>query len=185
MKTLLSFTALLLLTGAAGHAQSRANQAPDIMTLDQVPRSQAGSVSQRVATTDITVTYSRPVARGRTLFGALVPYSQVWNPGANDATAVSFSRDVTVNGRRLPAGKYSLWASPGPETWTFIFSRAADVFHTPYPGEAEDALRLELKAETGPRMEVLTFSFPEVEGKTAVLRLHWGTVMVSMTIVVP
>lgn len=150
-----------------------------------IPFSQHGTVSQRVGYTTITIDYNRPVARGRTLFGALVPYQQVWNPGANDATAVSFSRDVTVNGRRLPAGKYSLWAIPGPEAWTFIFSRAADVFHTPYPGEAEDALRLQLQPAAGPHMEVLNFSFPEVEGKTAVLRLHWGTVMVSMTIVVP
>src|SRR3954470_24608271 len=82
----------------------------DIIPLDQVSKSQAAAVSQRVANTDITITYSRPVARNRTLFGALVPYNETWNPGADQATAVTFSRDVHVNGEPLPAGKYSLWA---------------------------------------------------------------------------
>jgi hypothetical protein len=158
---------------------------PPIMALADVPRSQPGSVSQRVANTDITVTYSRPVARGRTLFGELVPYGEPWNPGANDATAATFSRDVRVNGQPLAAGSYSIWVIPRPDDWTVIFSRAADVFHTPYPGESEDALRLQVTPQAGPHAEVLTFSFPLVEGKDAVLQLQWGTVAVPLAIAVP
>src|SRR5262249_4709747 len=60
----------------------------EIIPLDRVGKSQAAAVSQRIANTEITVTYSRPVARGRDLFGALVPYDQVWNPGADQATAI-------------------------------------------------------------------------------------------------
>jgi hypothetical protein len=157
----------------------------DIIPLDEVSRSQAAAVSQRIANTEITITYSRPVARGRELFGALVPYDQVWNPGADQATALAVTRDIQVNDRPLPAGKYSLWAIPRAAMWTLIFSRASDVYHTPYPGEDEDALRLDVGPESGPHMEGLAFYFPTVEGKDAVLRLHWGTVMVPLSIRVP
>ena len=160
-------------------------QSAEIIPLDQVAKSQAATVSQRVANTDITITYSRPVARGRVLFGALVPYNDVWNPGADQATAIAFSRDTQINAARLAAGKYSLWVIPRPDSWTVIFSKAADVYHTPYPGEAQDALRLDVKPEPGPHMETLTFYFPNVEGKDATLRLHWGETMVPLSIRVP
>ena len=156
-----------------------------IIPLEQVSKSQAAVVSQHIANTEITITYSRPVARGRQLFGALVPYGQVWNPGADQATAMAVTRNVQVNKQPLQAGKYSLWAIPRQESWTIIFSRAAEVYHTPYPGEGQDALRLEVRPEQGPHMEVLCFYFPVVEGKDAVLRLHWGNVMVPLAITVP
>ncbi|MBI1873172.1 MAG: DUF2911 domain-containing protein [Acidobacteria bacterium] len=157
----------------------------EIIPADEVRKSQAAAVSQRIANTEITVTYSRPVARGRELFGALVPYDTVWNPGADQATAIDFTRDVQINNQPLKTGKYSLWAIPRRESWTMIFSRAADVYHTPYPGEQQDALRLEVRPEQGLHMETLAFYFPIVEGKDAVLRLHWGTVMVPLAIRVP
>ncbi len=156
-----------------------------IIPLDQVRKSQAAAVSQRVANTEITVTYSRPVARGRDLFGALVPYDVVWNPGADQATAIAVTRDVRVNGHDMAAGKYSLWAIPRADRWTMIFSRAADVYHTPYPGENQDAFRLDVQPQRGAHMEALSFYFPEVEGKQTTLRLHWGDVMVPLTFDVP
>jgi hypothetical protein len=169
------------LMGVVVRAQGRT---PDI-PLSDVRRSQQGMVQQRVANTDIAVTYSRPVARGRELFGALVPYGRVWHPGADQATAVSFSRDVVVNGQALAAGQYSIWTIPTAGTWTFIFSHAADVFHTPYPGEARDAMRLTVTPEATSHTEVLTFDFPVVDGKDTVLRLRWGTTAVSLAISVP
>lgn len=156
-----------------------------IIRIEDVRKSQAAAVSQRIANTDVTILYSRPVARGRELFGALVPYEQVWNPGADQATTIAFSRDVHVNDHPLAAGKYSLWAIPRQGAWTLIFSRAADVYHTPYPGETHDALRLDVQPETGPHMEALMFYFPAVEGKDTALRLHWGAVIVPLSIRVP
>jgi hypothetical protein len=111
-----------------------------------------------------------------------VPYGEIWNPGADQATAIAFSRHVQVTGRPLPAGKYSVWAIPGADQWTLIFSKAADVFHTPYPGEQHDTLRIALTPEAATHMETLAFYFPVVEGKDAVLRLHWGDVMVPMAL---
>jgi len=82
----------------------------------------------------------------------------------------------------LPKGKYSLWTIPGENAWTFIFSKESDVFHTSYPGQQNDALRLEVKPETGAHMETLSYYFPVVDGKDATLRFHWGTVIVPLAI---
>ena len=145
-------------------------------------RSQHGSVTQVVGETRIEIAYSRPLARGRELFGTLVPWGRVWNPGADTATQVTFSTDVRINGQPLSAGTYSLWAIPRPETWTVIFSRAAPVWHTPYPGPERDVLRLEVRTTTGAHMETLAYYFPVVEGRRATLHLHWGTTVVPLEI---
>ena len=175
----------LLLLSLWGATQAGPAWSPAIIPLDQVSKSQAAVVSQHIANTEITITYSRPVARGRELFGQLVPYDEVWDPGADQATAVALTRDVEINTHPLKAGKYSLWAIPRRDRWTIIFSRAADVYHVPYPGEKEDALRFNVQPEQGAHMETLVFYFPVVEGKDAVLRLHWGTVIVPLAITVP
>jgi Protein of unknown function (DUF2911) len=147
------------------------------------PFSQRGSVSQSVAFTTITVTYGRPVARGRALFGQLVPWDSVWHPGADSATRVAFDHDVLVEGHKLAAGEYSLWIVPrerGP--WTVIFSRAAHVFHKPYPGSADDALRVDVATEAASHVETLAIEFPLVLRDDAVMRVHWGTVGVPVRI---
>jgi hypothetical protein len=148
---------------------------------EQPRRSQPATVMQMIGTTRVEITYSRPVARGRTLFGALVPWGRIWNPGADTATAISVSAPVLVNGARLPAGAYSLWASPSETEWTFIFSRAHPVWHVPYRG-GQEALRVRAVPERGAHMETLAFYFPVVDGLTAVLHLHWGEVVVPLRI---
>jgi Protein of unknown function (DUF2911) len=164
-------TLLALLTLAGGRAPAQS-----------IPRSQHGSVSQRVGLTDITISYNRPVARGRTLFGELVPWRRVWHPGADSATTVTFSRDVRVEGHDLQAGSYTLWAIPDSAQWTVIFSRAVHVYHTPYPGESRDVLRVAATPEPGSHMEVLAYYFPIVGPDSAVLRLHWGSTIVPLHI---
>jgi Protein of unknown function (DUF2911) len=144
-------------------------------------RSQRAAVMQMIGTTEVEVTYSRPVARGRTLFGALVPWGRIWNPGADTATAITVSAPVRINGGELPAGSYSIWATPGETEWTFIFSRAHPVWHVPYRG-GQDALRVTTVPESGAHMETLAFYFPVVDGLTATLRLHWGEVVVPLRI---
>ncbi|HYT82135.1 MAG TPA: DUF2911 domain-containing protein [Gemmatimonadales bacterium] len=150
----------------------------------RIPASQHGSVTQRVGYTDIAVSYNRPVARGRRLFGELVRWGRVWHPGADSATTIGFSRDVTIAGHAIAAGRYTLWTIPEepPKPWTLILSRGVDVWHTDYPGEALDALRITVAPEQGAHMEVLAFYFPIVAPDSAVLRLHWGTTLVPITI---
>ena len=152
--------------------------------LQQVPRSQHGSVTQRVGSTDISISYNRPVARGRELFGGIVRWGRVWHPGADSATTISFSRDVSIEGHDLAAGRYTLWTIPAesPQPWTVIFSRALGVWHTPYPGESSDVLRVTVPSEQGAHMEVLAYYFPVVTPDSAQLRLHWGTTIVPVWI---
>ena len=128
---------------------------------------------------------NRPVARGRELFGGIVAYGEIWNPGANDATKINISRPIRINGSSLEAGAYSIWAIPDPNEWTVIFSRAADVYHTPYPGEEHDALRLMVAPRQGDHMETLAFYFATVEKKGTELRLHWGQTVIPFHITVP
>jgi uncharacterized Zn-binding protein involved in type VI secretion len=151
----------------------------------QAPRpSQHGSVSQQVANTTITIEYNRPVARGRTLFGSLVPYGRVWCPGADSCTTIQVSTDVKINGQALARGTYSLWAEPQPDRWTVIFNSAQPVFHTRYPAD-QDVLRVQVAPRQGSQMETLAFYFPVVDANHAELVLHWGTVVVPLSIDVP
>ena len=150
------------------------------------PFSQRGSVTQSVAFTTITVTYGRPVARGRVLFGQLVPWDSIWHPGADSATRVSFDHDVVIEGRTLKAAEYSLWLLPREhKPWTVIFSRAAHVFHKPYPGPAQDVLRVDVQPEPVSHVETLEIDFPLVLKDDAVMRIHWGEIGVPLRIKAP
>jgi Protein of unknown function (DUF2911) len=143
------------------------------------PFSQRGSVTQKVAFTEFSVEYGRPVARGRALFGALVPWDAVWHPGADSASVLRVSEDVR-------AGDYSLWLVPRAQgSWTLILSREARVFHTPYPGAEHDALRLEVMPQTASHMESFAIYFPLVLRDEAELRLHWGSTYVSVRVKAP
>jgi hypothetical protein len=171
---------LLVLVAALAQHSTQSIHAPAIKP------SQHGTVTQRVAGTLITVDYNRPVARGRELFGALVPYDKVWCPGADYCTTITVSTDVTIEGHALPAGTYSLWAKPGAAKWTVIVNRAQLIFHTSYQSVADqDILTLEVTPRTGSHMETLAFYFPLVDAKHAELVFHWGTVVVPLAIDVP
>jgi Protein of unknown function (DUF2911) len=144
-----------------------------------IPKSQHARLEQRVGRVLVRIEYNRPVARGRNLFGGIVPYGKEWNPGADAASTIAFSGDVEVEGRAVPKGSYSIWAVPTPGEWTFILSRAADVYHEPYPA-GQDALRLPIRPQPGPHMETLGFYFPMVDADSALLHLHWGQTVVPL-----
>jgi hypothetical protein len=150
----------------------------------KIKPSQHGSVSQRVGDTTIAIEYNRPVARGRELFGALVPYGKVWCPCADDATTIEVSTAIKIGGHDLAAGKYSVWSVPNEGKWTVIFNRQSSAWHNKYP-EGQDALRFDVATRTGSHMETMAFYFPVVDGKKAELVIHWGTVVVPMVVDVP
>lgn len=163
---------------AAGAAQSAGAQG--------YPFSQRGTITQNVAFTEFRIEYGRPVARGRALFGQLVPWDSVWHPGADSATSITFTHDVTLEGKPLAAGAYSLWMIPrerGP--WTVIFNRAARAYHKPYPGDSLDALRLDIAPQSASHMESFAIYFPMVLRDEAVLQLHWGTTIVPIRVKAP
>ncbi|RNC83813.1 MAG: DUF2911 domain-containing protein [Balneola sp.] len=155
----------------------------DLANAQSVRKSQKGTVSQQIAQTMISIEYHRPVARGRVLFGdeGIVNYDKVWMPGANEATTIEFSEDVSINGSELKKGKYSVWTIPGETEWTVIFSNQWDAWHSRYP-EGEDELRITAIPEEGVHMEVLAFYFPEVTEDSAILRFHWGSTVIPLVI---
>ena len=150
------------------------------------PFSQRGSVTQNVAFTEIAVTYGRPVARGRVLFGKLVPWDSIWHPGADSATRVTFNHDVLIEGQQVAAGEYSLWLIPREsEPWTLILHRVAHTFHKPYPGPSGEALRVAVMPERLSHMETLAIYFPLALRDKATMRIHWGETGVTVHIEAP
>jgi len=148
----------------------------------QTRKSQRATVTQLVGPAKIEILYWRPVARGRELFGALVPWARVWTPSADSAALISTSTDLTIAGSRLPAGKYAIWMIPDRDSWSVIFSSAQPVFHLKLPGPGEEVLRVKVKPASAEHMETLGFYFPMVDGDSAVLNMHWGRTVVPMTI---
>jgi hypothetical protein len=164
-------TVALLLSAACASAQP-------------IPKSQRSTIVQHVAGTRIEIVYRRPVARGRALFGALVPWGRVWSPSADTVARLTVSSPMVVNGATLAAGSYGLWAIPDSASWTVIFSTDAAAFHLRYP-EGRDALRVHAVPRQGEHVETLTFAFPVVDADSAQLQLRWGTTIVPLAIRVP
>jgi hypothetical protein len=146
-----------------------------------IRKSQLASVTQMIGTARVEIIYRRPVARGRNLFGALVPWGRLWSPSADSAALLSTTKTLTIGGGRLPAGKYSVWAIPDKESWTIVFSSATPAFHLRY-SQGKDVLRVKAKPRAGDHMETLGFYFPMVDADSAELDLHWGRTIVPMAI---
>jgi len=149
----------------------------------QLPRpSQKAQVMQTVGLTDVTITYSRPGVKGRVIWGGLVPYDKVWRTGANEATDITFSTDVKVNGQPLPAGTYSLHTIPTQGDWTVIFNKQADQWGSYSYDEKEDALRIQVKAQPHAFNEWMEFSFPDIAVDKATVALDWEKLRVAFEI---
>jgi hypothetical protein len=141
--------------------------------------SQAAALMQWVGASKIDISYHRPVARGRELFGKLVPYGKVWSPSADSAIVFKTSKPLTVNGSALPAGSYSIWAIPGADEWTLMFSSVDVVHHMFYP-EGKDVLRVKSVPRAGDYLETLAIYFPLVDADSAEMVIHWGKTVVPL-----
>lgn len=150
------------------------------------PPSQRTTIVQNVAHTMVTLEYGRPVARGRTLWGALVPWDSIWHPGADSASRITIDHDVTIEGKSVAKGQYSLWLVPRAQgAWTVILSRDALVDHKSYSGPSRDALRVEVQPDSLSMMESMSIYFPMVLRDEAQLRIHWGTRGVTVRMKAP
>ncbi|MEO8636918.1 MAG: DUF2911 domain-containing protein [Gemmatimonadales bacterium] len=150
----------------------------------QVKASEPASVTQTVDGTVITVTYSRPQARGRdTLFGGEVKWNEVWTPGANDATTLEVSKDIQLDGHPVAKGKYSVWLVIRRDSpWTLVLDPRAKLFHLAHPDSTVEQLRYDLAPGSGPYTEVLAWTFPDVRIGGTTLAMSWGTVRASFRI---
>lgn len=146
-----------------------------------IPKSQLASVTQQIAGAKVELLYRRPVARGRAIFGSLVPWGRIWTPSADSAARITISAPITVNGAALAAGTYSIWTIPDSTSWTVVFNGTPAAFHLRYP-DGHDILRVRATPQEGPHVETLMFAFPTVDGDSAIMHLHWGTTIVPLTI---
>jgi hypothetical protein len=139
-------------------------------------------VMQVVGFTEVRITYSRPGVKGRTIWGKLVPYDAVWRAGANEATKITFSTDVTIEGKKLKKGSYSFFAIPGKNDWTLIFNKVADQWGAFEYNESEDALRVKVKTEKAVWQEWLSYTINKASDTSAVIRLEWEKIKVPFKV---
>jgi hypothetical protein len=145
-------------------------------------KSQLATVTQIVGPAKIEIVYRRPVARGRELFGKLVPYGRIWTPSADSAALFTTSIDLDVNGSALKAGRYAVWMVPDTASWAVVFSKAQPVFHLSLPKSSDEVLRVKAVSHSAEHMETLGFYFPMVDADSAVLNMHWGKTVVPVRI---
>lgn len=143
---------------------------------------------------NVSVTYCRPLAAGRKVFGDLVPYGEVWRTGANEATIFESDQDLRLNGDILPAGKYSLFTVPGPEFWDIIFNSTTGQWGVSVTrgGEANrnaenDVLRMEVPSiTTDEYFEQFTISLEGMKDEIDMILMWENTVVVvPMTVATP
>lgn len=140
-------------------------------------------VQQRVGLTDITIDYSRPSVKSRTIFGQLVPYNQLWRTGANRVSIVSFSTDVMVEGQRLPAGKYGLLTIPGEDRWIIIFNSDTTLWGADGYDQKKDLLRVDVTpSDFSGYTETFTISIDDIRENGATLFIAWENIKVPVNL---
>ncbi|MUP45515.1 DUF2911 domain-containing protein [Gramella sp. BOM4] len=149
--------------------------------------SPAAKIEQKVGLTDVTVEYSRPAMRGREIFGDLVPYEEVWRTGANANTVISFSDDVTINGKELKKGSYAIYSIPKENSWELMFYNTTDNWGVPQNWD-ESKVALKTSAEVSEPMsdiESFTIWFANLENDAADLKLGWADKIATVNLGVP
>ena len=174
MRTLRLLVCSSLLCGLAGAARA---------DLDLPRPSPFAKVTQTVGYTDITVDYSSPGVKGRKIWGNVVPYDKMWRAGANNATKVTFSRDVTFAGKPLAAGTYAFFVIPTKGAWTVILNKKADQSGTGAAyNQAEDALRVSITPKAAPMRERLAYLVTDFTDDKASLDLEWDKLRLAIPI---
>jgi len=173
MSVLRSLTlAALVATATASHAQIAFPAA-----------SPPATIQQQVGLTDIEIVYSRPAVRGREIFGHLVPWGEVWRTGANNATKVSFSTNVSLNGTPLEPGTYELHTIPGPAEWTVIIYPDSNQWGSYAYDSSRDVARFSATPVTlEDSVESLTLSLDDLTNDSATLNIAWATTRVPIAV---
>jgi hypothetical protein len=171
-----SLLVAVLLASLAGARAARAD-------LDLPLPSPHAKISQVVGLTEIAVEYSSPGVKGRKIWGELVPYDKLWRAGANQATKVIFSRNVTFAGKPVPAGAYAFFVIPGKDTWTVVLNKKADQggIGRDYKPE-DDFLRVPVKPHAAPFRERLAYQVTNFTDDKASLDLEWEKLSLSIPI---
>src|SRR5947207_2949761 len=145
--------------------------------------SQAAEVKQRIALTDITLKYHRPLVNGRKIWGGLVPYGKVWRAGANENTTIEFSDPVSVEGKPLAKGVYGLQMIPNQDSWTVIFSKTNTGWGSYSYDQKDDALRVNVKPKPlSQSEEALEFEFEDLKPTSTAVTMKWEKLGVPFTV---
>ena len=172
MKKIL-FSALLLAAFAAGEAQTLKTPAP----------STTQTIKQDLGLGTVELAYSRPNMKGRKVFGDLVPFGKVWRTGANSATTLTFTDDVTIGGVKIAPGKYGLLSIPGQSEWTLIITKQLDVTSPAAYKQESDVVRVTARPMSLPfSVETFTAMFADIKDNSAKLQLMWDRSMVELPI---
>jgi hypothetical protein len=151
--------------------------------LDLPRPSPKATVTQTVGVTEVAIHYSRPAVKGRSIWGGLVPYGEVWRTGANENTTITFSTPVKIGGTELPAGTYGLQTIPTQDQWTVIFSKDAELWGAFDYKPEHDALRIQVKPRTvAAPVERMRFTFEDVTDNSAQVLLAWEKLEVPFTV---
>jgi Protein of unknown function (DUF2911) len=174
--TLTAFIFCVVVLGSGGIASAQNDlNLPDV--------SQAAEVKQRIALTDITVNYHRPLVNGRKIWGGVVPYGKVWRAGANENTTIEFSDPVSIEGKPLAKGTYGLHMIPNPDSWTIIFSKTNTGWGSYSYKQDEDALRVDVKPKPlAEQKEALEFEFEDLKPDSTAVTLKWEKLGVPFTV---
>jgi len=149
----------------------------------QLPRPSPGAkVTQTVGLTEITVEYSSPGVKGRKIWGAVVPYGEVWRAGANDTTKVTFSKEVTVGEKQVPAGSYAFFAIPTATEWTLILNKDFNQGGSSKYNKDLDIVRVQVQPKAISPRERLAYLIGDFTDDTASMDLEWEKVRVSLPI---
>jgi tetratricopeptide (TPR) repeat protein len=166
----------------AGNANAQFKNGSQATELKLPTLSQRSIVTQRIGLTDITLNYCRPLVGGRTLWGKEVPYDKVWRAGANENTVISFTDDVSVEGKPLPAGTYGLHMIPTADQWTVIFSKNSTSWGSFSYDIKEDALRVTTKSQPADFEEALAYTFEDVKPDSMAVTLRWAKLAVPFKV---
>ncbi|HWA26594.1 MAG TPA: DUF2911 domain-containing protein [Lacunisphaera sp.] len=147
--------------------------------------SPTATVTQRIGLTDIQINYARPGAKGRKVFGGLLPYGHIWRTGANTATKISFSTPVKFNGTEVAAGTYELFTIPGEKEWTVIIHKNMSQWGTYSYNEKNDVARIKAVPVTlASPIETLDISLNDIRDESATLNITWEKTRVPVTLTV-
>jgi Protein of unknown function (DUF2911) len=140
------------------------------------------TVSQVAGLTEITISYSSPAVKGRPIWGALVPYDQVWRTGANEATTFKTTTDVTVEGKPLAAGTYAFFTIPHKDRWTIVFNSQAEQWGAFNHDKSKDVLSVDVTPTAAPPSERLAFGFSDFTDNGTTVVLRWEKVAVPFKV---
>jgi hypothetical protein len=169
------FLATALLISTLSNAQLKTPQPSPTTTLQQA-----------VGLTDVEVIYSRPGAKGRTIFGDLVPFGEIWRTGANSSTKIKISDDVKIGGQAVSAGQYALYTIPGKDIWTVIIYKGLENWGSAGYDKTQDVARFDVKpTKLTDKYETFTIDFSDFETSGATLNLMWENTKISLPIATP